>query len=113
MLYTIYTCTCILHTCVQRTVQYSKCTSNALYMHVHVHIQLLHTSYNVQYMYMYMYTYALYIQPMCMYNCMLYNVQYKHMYSTCSRVHTHLMLYNIYTCTSDSLYIQCTNYYNV
>ena len=27
---------------------------------------------------------------------MLYNVQYKHMYSTCSRVHTHLMLYNIY-----------------
>ena len=37
---------------------------------------------------------------------MLYNVQYKYMYSTCSRVHTH-------TCTSDSLYICTITMYDV
>ena len=36
---------------------------------------------------------------------MLYNVQYKHMYSTRSRVHTHLMLYNIYIHVLRILYI--------
>ena len=119
-----------------------KCSILYIHVHayfIHVHAYFIHV-YSIQYstvnalqmLYICMYIYnscilhTMYstctctcIHMLCIYNLcacttdMLYNVQYKHMYSTCSRVHTHLMLYNIYTCTSDSLYIQCTNYYNV